>query len=374
MNRFMALVIAVTMVVVLPGCADQMNLEDITLTLAAGVDLNEKNELVYYSSSPVFNKEAKDKEEEYGVEALTFKQSRRKLDNVVTALTVAGKLQVMLIGKRVLEHPDWFVVTDSFFRDARNSLNARVAIVDGPVSEVILFSPKDKPRLPIHLAKLIDTANKRNNMVRKTLLQLHREMKERGITPSVPIIKKKKNVNVAGTALLNHKGQYVTRLAGHENPLLLILQRKMQPGDTTLTLTMPIKPGDVPHILHSNTTTLALRNPSVKTKTSFQNGRFRFDVHVKVPAVISERLFPMDMRKQFKQFEQMVEKELQRQFEILVRKCQQKQLDPFGFGIYARAFEYKQWKKVEDNWGEAFAKSEVKLTVKAQIRGMGSVK
>lgn len=367
-----SILLAAVLLLSLPGCADQMNLEDITLTLAAGIDLNEKNELVVYLSSPVFNKEARDKEEEYGVEALTFKQSRRKFDNVVTALTVAGKVQVMLIGKRVVEHPGWFVITDSFFRDARNSLNARMVVVDGPVSEVIMASPKDKPRFPIHLAKLIDTANKRNNMVRKTLLQLHREMKEKGITPSMTELKKKGSVNISGTALLDHRGKYVMRLAGHENPLLLILQHRMEPGDTTLTLTLPVEPGV--EEIHSNMTTLALRNPSVKTKTSFQDGRFHFDVHVKMPAVISERVFPYDMRKNFKKFEEMVAKEIDKQIERLIRKCQRKKVDPFGFGLYARAFEYKHWKQVEDNWGEAFAKAEVNVTVKATIRGMGSVR
>lgn len=59
LHKIMLLLIAVLLV--LPGCDDRIDLEDISLLLMLGIDLDKDNNLVFYSSSPVFNKEAKEK-------------------------------------------------------------------------------------------------------------------------------------------------------------------------------------------------------------------------------------------------------------------------------------------------------------------------
>ncbi len=76
--------------VLLSGCMDRIDLEDATLALMTAVDLNEKNELLFYISSPVFSHEAKKKAEQFGVKADTMRGARIEYDRLVTALTVAG--------------------------------------------------------------------------------------------------------------------------------------------------------------------------------------------------------------------------------------------------------------------------------------------
>lgn len=85
------------------GCFDQRNVEDVSLTLILGIDLDPNDNLLVYISSPVFNKEAKIKEETTGVKSATVRKARDQFDATVMALTAGSKTQVILVGKRLLK-------------------------------------------------------------------------------------------------------------------------------------------------------------------------------------------------------------------------------------------------------------------------------
>jgi Ger(x)C family germination protein len=359
------------MVAFLPGCMDRIYLEDATLSLMIGIDLNEKNELLFYLSSPVFSKEAKKKAEEFGVKADSLRQSRARLDEMVTALTVPGKVQVFVLGKRLLQHPDWFKLMDVVFRDAKFTVNARMVAFDGPVHELFHFNPKDKPRLALHLTKLIDTANQRNLSVKTRVQELHRQMFEKGMTATLTEMKKEKAVKIMGTALLDEKGRYATLLQQKENLFLQMLLHGKQ-GEISLTIPTPDQEGGKKIV--KKRVGFLVKSLSKKVKTDFVEGRFRFDVHLDMRVTIAERLFPFDMEKEYKKMEQMIEEELRKEFAKTILKCQQSKTDPFGFGLYARAYQYKEWKKVQDNWTEAFADATVSVDPEVSIKGNGITK
>ncbi len=45
-----------------------------------------------------------------------------------------------------------------------------------------------------------------------------------------------------------------------------------------------------------------------------------------------------------------------------------------GFGIYVRAFQYKEFKKVEDNWGKAVKDADINVKLDLTTGAMGPVK
>lgn len=373
MNKLLHLFLVAVMIIVLPGCMDRINLEDTTLALMTGVDLNEKNELLFYISSPVFSKEAKEKSEEFGVRADTIRESRLGYDRLVTALTVAGKIQVLVLGKRLLQHPDWFKLMDVVFRDARYSVNARIIVFDGPVHDLFHFKPKDKPRLSMHLTQLIDTANFRNLTVKTRAQELHRQMYEKGITPTLTEVKKEKAVMIMGTALLSKTGTYQTLIGVRENILMQMLIYEKR-GEISLTTPVPLQDGDDQTEIVKDKVSYFVKGVSRKVKTEYKDGRFHFDVHLKLRIGISERVFPFNMEKDYRKMEKMIEEELRKEYTQLIKKSQSLNTDPFGFGLYARAYAYKEWKKVEDDWPKAFANASVQIIPDVSINGNGVVK
>ncbi len=350
------------------GCFDQTNVEDVSLSLIIGMDLDRNDNLLLYMSSPVFNKEARVKEENTGVKSFTVRNAREKFDATVMALTSGSKTQVFLVGKRLLKRKDWEDYLDPFYRDPKNTVTPRIVAVDGPVSDVIFYTPKDKPRLPLYLAKLIDTAYTRNITVKTTLQTLHEQTIDKGMTASITQMKKKNKVWVTGTALLDENGRYKLTLTPDENRLLRILQHENK-GEFPFTIA--IKPKSDKQ--DKDWISFSAQNMKVKTKVRYDH-HFIFHIDVKMQISITERLFPFNTRKDVAKLQKAIETKLEADFKQLIKKIQAAEIDPIGLGRYARTYTYPEWKKVQNEWNKALAKGDVNVNVSVKIAGMGTIK
>jgi Ger(x)C family germination protein len=287
-------------------------------------------------------------------------------------MSMGGKVQSLLLGKRLLRHKGWFELLDPLYRDNKNTVLALVVLVDGPVSELMNLNPQDKPRLPTYVTELVSTANRRNITVATTLQELHRQMYDKGMTPSITQLEvEQEHLNLMGTALLREDGRYALTLNPSENKLFSLLYPHRS-GSFPFTFTNPSQSGKgfIKHNLLSFTAT----GISTKTRSSAVNGRFRFDVQVKLKISLSELLFPIDIEKQGKELEKQIEREFEKQYDSLFAKMQKAKVDPIGFGFYARASQYRQWKEVQDHWEEAFSDAEMNINVKVKIMAMGATK
>ncbi|WP_163859355.1 Ger(x)C family spore germination protein [Paenibacillus elgii] len=371
MKRWVRAVVLAVCVAMLAGCWDQANIEDLTLGLSIGIDLDEKDNLMVYMAAPVFSKEAKRKNEVYEFRSKTIRVARNKFDSVVTALTVGGKSQMLLLGKRLVEQADWFPLTDVFFRDGKQTVNSKVVLVNGPVSDVIHHYPKDKPRLSLHLTRLLDKNNRRNFTVRTTIQKLIDQKYEKGMTISISELKLSEEFEVTGTALLDNKGKYKGSLNQQESSSLLILQRRTA-GEVPFNIHVPHEQKS--GVFASDVVSFNAGVEKVKIKTAYNQGKFRFDVGIHLSGALTQRLFPFDFAKKGGELEVAIAKQLDKQFSELVKKFQSLKVDPVGFGIYARAHQYKEYKQVQEQWGDVFAKADVNVKVKLTLKSSGAIK
>jgi len=348
-----------------------MYLEDATLTLMLGLDVDEDNRFLVYASSPVFNKDAKKKTEEfYDIRPISVRRSKIDFDTISTGIPSAGKIQSILIGKKLLEQENWFSLLDPLFRNAESTVTSYVIVVDGPVAEITHFHPEDKPPLPMLLVKLITSTAQKNATLDTTLQEFHRQMYDKSMTPSLPLLRKDRDLIAMGAALLNEQGKYVTSLNLQETILLRILQR------------------DISHIASYTMTAKELQtgppNPIVKSKlsidilkskahiwTTYQGGKFGFDIRFKMRTRLTERTFPFRMLAHEQQLQQQIESILERDLTALIHKIQKNRIDPFGLGIFAQAYQYHAWKKVQDDWGKALSEADIKVTVKMEMTDSG---
>ena len=133
----------------------------------------------------------------------------------------------------------------------------------------------------------------------------------------------------------------------------------------------PIKKED--NIFHKNVMSFQASKVKTKIKTGFKKNTFRFDVKVNMNVNIVERIFPEDKVKK-EELVKLMEKELQKQFTDLIKKIQKKKIDPIGLGLYARAYHYQQFKKVDNDWGKALAESDINVSVNIKVNSYGAVK
>lgn len=369
MKRFTFLSVAVACLMFVTGCGKAVYIENQMFVLTEAIDFDENNKLVVYTSTPVFNKVAKDKYKITSARADTMRKSKGVVDSKTSGSLAYGKSQNVLIGKRLLQHRNAFPYLDVLFRDSRDEINANVIVIDGTVKDVMYTNMNDKGRIAAVIKDLVDSTYKNGVTVQTSLQQFHQQVKDKGMTPALTQMKPEKNeLVISGTVLLHKDGTYATSLSNQESALLLLLQRDTK-NSIPLTFHFP------PEMFDANEkmsfVSFNIKKAKYKLKFKFDDDQVTFDIEMKVSIDLTERLFTIDLEEKKKQLEQAIEKELKKECEDLIKKAQKYQVDPFQFGVHVRAYHYKDWKKVEDNWVKALAKATVNVSPKVIIKSTG---
>ncbi|TMV50006.1 Ger(x)C family spore germination protein [Paenibacillus mesophilus] len=359
-------------VALVQGCYDRLDLEEASSPFLVGYDLDTDNNMLVYVTNPIFGKHRGKKMQKIVVEANTSREAREQEDARSAGAYHGRKLQIVLIGKRMLQHADWFRMMDVYFRDSRNTLTPSVVVYNGPLSDIIYLDKKEQPMLPMLLRGMIDAKSARSETVRTTLQELHRQLYEKGVTPYISeAYLDHDDIVLQGMALLDHKGKYVVSLNGQETVLMQILQKEAK---KSVSLTIPIPGESKRGPFYTDRLSLSTQKVNTNIVTSYAGGRFHFDIRVDMRVALTEILFPYHAQDQQKQLESSITSQVQKQFDDLVRKIKQYRIDPIGLGLYARAAEYKRFKNVEDHWGEAVAEADIRVTVSLEIGSSGPVK
>ncbi|MBD2867115.1 Ger(x)C family spore germination protein [Paenibacillus arenilitoris] len=370
MSRRLLVAFIVLAVAFMTGCYDRVDMENVAFPLTLGLDLDEKEDLIVYVIEPVFGEKIKKKSNEIAVKAQSLRQARGEFDRYSMGVFIGRQIQQILVGRRVLQHDGWFQLLDVFYRDAKNSLTPTVIAVDGPVSEFISLHSEDKPILPLFLNGMIESKSSYSETVKADLQDLHHQMFEKGITPVVSEIKYKKDVYLEGTTLLDHKGVYAASLNKDETIFLNILKKKSDIAH--LSFNIPGVSAESP--LVTGLLSFTVSEADTKIKTSFRDDRFRFEIKVDMPITLTERVFSYHVEKNKKDLEEIIAKQAEQKMIKLIKKIQKAKIDPIGLGLYARAYEYKSYKRVEEHWGEALSGAEIDVTVDVTITGSGPVR
>jgi Ger(x)C family germination protein len=360
------------------ACGDRLEVEKTTLSLVYGFDLGEDDKIIGYQVSPVFDKDAQKKYEVYQAKVHTFRQAKKVFNSMSNGVIAKGKLQVMIFSEQLLKKESILPYLDVIYRDPKNTGNMRMVVAKESVSSIVNSEFTDKPSLPMYIINVIDVGKRDNNTTFTTVQQLHTQLFDKGMTPAVSEIKKGKNtIDVTGSALLDKRGKYKMSLNRRESELLLMLQEKAHPP-ISFTLSIPsqsLKPLNVrKNIKGTDYVSMNIYGLKRNISTNYEKDHFSFDVKMNLEVSLEERTFDIDMEKKQKQLAAIITDQLEKEFTEFIQKIQKKQLDPVGFGSYARAYQYQQWKKVENRWPDEFSRATVKVTPKLKIKTYGATK
>ncbi|HFJ9284169.1 Ger(x)C family spore germination protein [Bacillus cereus group sp. N11] len=378
MRRFIHFTIPCFLIIFLTGCGDRLDLEKQSISLIYGFDAKAKGKLIVYHVNPIFNEDVEKKYETHVAKVHTPREAKATFNSSSNGLVSTEKLQLILFSNNFLKQEGAMPYLDVWYRDPKNTGNMRLVAVNGPISSVIYNNFKDKPALPEYLTDLINTNKLYNRTVFTTFHEFHRQTFNKGITPAISEIKKgKKDVIVTGSALLTSRGIYKMSLNRYESALLLLLQKK---ANTPVSLTMKIPSTRVESNSNLKDTegndfvTINVLSMNRNIRSGYSDNRFKFNIKMNLKIAISEITFNMDLDKDKKKLTSLIAKQLNKDLNELIHKIQKQQLDPFGFGDYARAFQYKEWKKVEDDWPNSFSKASAKVTPTIKILESGIIK
>lgn len=318
-GKFIISVVSCILLVALAGCAsDKTNLEDATVPLALGLDVKDKK-LHYYISAPVFSKDIQKKSREGGGIAEGLRQSRNQQDAQFPGSLAGRNFQVIIVGKQLLQYKDWFKVLDVMFRDPRNTITDRIIAFDGPMEDIFNVQAKDQPPLPLFIKAIVDSGSRSSATVKTTAQELHRQLYDRAMTPSISEIKIENNkIMLKGTTLLSRKGEYRTSLTYQETSLLHILKNEAKPG---VSLTFPVDDLQQTMPFNIDKVSFSLGDISVKTKSSHENGRFQFNIKVKSIVSITEKFLEFELLGNSEEMANKLSKEMKKAWRRLLKSA-----------------------------------------------------
>jgi Ger(x)C family germination protein len=377
MRRCAALILTCLLLIILTGCWDRLELEKQSISLTYGFDLDKDDQLIVYQLNPIFEKSAGKTYEVYRAKATTARQAKEVFDSSSNGMVTTGKLQVLLFSENMLKREGAMPYLDVAYRDPKNTGNMRMVAIKGSISSILNSEFKDKPMLPEYLTNIVDVNKAYNRTVFTPIQEFHRQTFDKGITPAISEIKKgEKDIVVSGSALLTNRGLYKMSLNRQESTLLLMLQKNAQ-LPISLSIRMPSLPFKTENsrrnVKGKDFVTINVMSMGRDIVTRYDRDHFAFDVKMKLNVSIGERTFNMDMKKDKEKLDAILTKQLSGELNGLIKKVQKQQLDPFGFGDYARAFQYHSWKIVENRWPAEFSKANVKVTPILKILDHGII-
>ncbi|WP_242319043.1 Ger(x)C family spore germination protein [Bacillus cereus group sp. BfR-BA-01349] len=375
MWKYKIVILLIACSICLNGCHHGIPIEKVNLFLLLGIDCDEEGDFLVGTISPFLQEDASKNTTENIVKAKTIYEAYAKINTSMNGVATASKEEILLIGRNVANNKKWMGELDGIFRDPRSSTNAKILIVDGPVMEAFKMKLSDKPMLPIYLKELIQSTIHSNMAVPSTVQKLLRQLNDKGVTQSVPIIKvKRKKVIVTGLAFLNQTGKFVESIPVDEVPLFQLLNRQKKRGEMKLYIN---------HIsFHNKKEEATAIKEEAKREVNFnvKNGVLYVDFNLYITASIIEKTNskPIQSFSQEKQNVKRLEKQMKRQldnrFGLLMQHIKRDSIDPLGIGAFLRAYKYNEWKRLEQNWPNAISNSKLKVHTDIKIQNTGIVR
>ncbi|WP_103570884.1 Ger(x)C family spore germination protein [Bacillus thuringiensis] len=366
----------VTCCVYLIGCSQRIPLEKVSLILLIGLDRNSNGDVKVGTSIPLFHHKQQKSTIEHWTQASTVYTGFSKIDTKLTGFMTASKAEIILIGKKLAQEANWLQELDSSYRDPYATINAKVVLVDGPVEEIFTVNKPDKPSLSSYISSVIESSIQNNQSVSSTIQQLMREQNEEGMTQVVPVIKKTKNeIDTVGIAFLDHKGKYFTKIPKKDVKFFNLINKSKSNGRMILHLVLPPKKSN-----KKTNASIFVQNATRKVDVTFQHGKFIFNLDINANVALIEKTNAnlmkghYDSKKNIKNLESAIQKEVNKKLQNMLNEMQQNKIDPIGLSLYARAFQYKEWKKVKGDWLQALAEAKINVKTHIKIKDTGTIR
>ncbi|MGE6399715.1 Ger(x)C family spore germination protein [Bacillus cereus] len=362
--------------VCLIGCSQRIPLEKVSLILLIALDRNSNGDVKVGTSIPLFHHRQQKSTIENWTQASTVYNGFSKIDTKLTGYMTASKAEIILIGKKLAQEANWMQELDSSYRDPYATINAKVVLVDGPVEEIFTINKPDKPSLPSYISSVIEASIQNNQSVSSTIQQLMREQNEEGMTQAVPVIKKTKNeIDTIGIALLDRQGKFLTRIPKKDVKFFNLINKPKNKGRMILHLVLPPKKSN-----KKPNTSILVQNATRKVDVNFQNGKFVFNLDINANVALIEKTNAnlikghYDNKKNINNLKSAIQKEINKKLQDILDEIQQNKIDPIGLSLYARAFQYKEWKKLKGNWLQALAEAKINVKTHVKIKDTGTIR
>ncbi|MDY7221215.1 Ger(x)C family spore germination protein [Halalkalibacterium halodurans] len=193
------------------GCWDQHLMKNATLIQGASFDLTEEGQLLMGISIPIVAeipselRQTSVNSETMSVVANTPREGTLRIERKVPGVLDPSKNKLILFGEAFASE-GILSSLDVLYRDPRNPLGARLAVVEGGALEVLRVQPKEELSTSEYLLSIVRSAEENSNVPVENIQTLASEMMDPGEDIVLPFLKLSdggKNVEIQGLALFD---------------------------------------------------------------------------------------------------------------------------------------------------------------------------
>lgn len=359
----------------LVGCNEKIPLEKVSLILLMAVDRTSNEEIKIGVSIPLFQNNKHKHTLELETKALTLYTGFSKISTQVKGYLTSSKAQVILIGKKFAQKDNWIQSLDSTYRDPYSTLNTKVVLVDGFATDILKIKQDNISYLSSYINDTIESSIQNNQSISSTVQQLMKEKNEEGMTQAIPIIKRiKNNIDTVGIAFFNHNGKYIYQISKKDVQLYNLINKPKHTGRMILHL-----PISTQHSQPKSNISVLVQDAKRKIRVNFHKGSFVFNIDLNLNLSLIEKSAPQatDYAQNIlpvKKLETEIKQEIDRTLHKLLNNIQKQKIDPLGLSLYARAFQYKEWKILKKEWPNIFSKAKIQINTHVTVKRTGTIR
>lgn len=368
MIRRLQFLLALTILIVLPGC-DYRILERIGFTYAASYDVAENDQIEVAISIPRADPTVKLVREVHSATGRTSKDARMKFSNESDLLLVNGQIRVLLyseaLGRRDLSNE-----MNSIVRDTSISPLIKIALVNGSAKGLLLKDYKQHLSTDKYINRLLEKSGEAHRVPKTTLYEFERDYYDDGIDPVAPILKDEgKDITIDGIGLFRDY-KYVTKIQDKDALIFAMLRGNFKSGAMSLILSDDDN-GEA-HESIMFTSIISSKKVHVVHKA---NEPIQVTITANLKGSVHEYLGEMKLSHDAErhQMEARVSELLSARANQMVKLLQQNKVDSLGIGIHVRnSMSYTEWKKLD--WREQYSRVKVNCRIHFKAKDYGKIR
>lgn len=367
-RRRIYIAILLFFMVMLTGCWDAKELDDLSVPLIVSYDTILENEKKYKDDKylvavgvPVFYEDVKEKFHVIKSTGQLIGEARGRRNTQVGEQVIYGQIQLLLLGEELAKKENLLEITDIIVRNPRVKASIYIMVVKGRAVDIISTQTHSYPNVGVYLKALIENSKRTNFYPYTNLFRFDRDLVSYETAAILPhIIFKEGEIILAGSCLVN-KGR-VSGDMGREETETAVMMRGIK---CLGTLAFKVeKNGEV-----VDEATFEGTN-SRKVDMYRVGDKYGFNIQIQLKGTITEHKELKSVQEGtdlLKVFEDSLEKHIKKRAEAFVEKTQNEfKYDALNLAGMIKA--HSREKLTKEQIDKIVEEAEITVDVKAHIR------
>ncbi|MFC3884876.1 Ger(x)C family spore germination protein [Bacillus songklensis] len=341
-------------VIVLAGCTPSASIENIQLVQTLGVDEAGENKVRATAATTIFTQGqqgASSKTETFTSVSHIMKDVQRILQGQSPKPIRLGKMKVVLFDEE-LARRGLFPFVDALGRDPRIGRLLYLLIVEEDTKKLLEGNYPSSSNVSEYLLEMMEH-NMKQNVPHFNIHDFFYTYDGKGMDPFLPLIKKNKDkIEITGLALFDDD-KYVDSISFRDSFVFKMLLENFQNG------LYEVEAGEDGY--------LEIETIKSKVKYEIKNGNDhpRISIYVKMQGFIEDEIgVNLKGNRNLQEIEKKTAKDLEKKSLNMIRKFQEKGIDPLRFGSRVK-YVTRNWS--EEKWEGQYPSTDFRVNVDVKI-------